>query len=58
MVEIKVCKEQDKYICETGLSVSQWLSILQDTSLVNEDRLDMLRKFYDEPEHKSTWCIS
>lgn len=54
MVEIKVCKEQDKYICETGLSVSQWLSILQDTSLVNEDRLDMLRKFYDEPEHKST----
>ena len=54
MKKIQVVLENGTYTCDTGLSVSDWKNILQDLTLVNVERLDMLTKFYNEPGHKST----
>ena len=54
MTDVQVFFENGEYTCDTGLTVSQWKAILQDSTLVNVERLDMLTKFYNEPGHKST----
>ena len=54
MTDVQVFFENGKYTCNPGLTVQQWKAILQDSTLVNAERLDMLTKFYNEPEHKST----
>lgn len=54
MTDVQVFFENGEYTCDTGLTVSHWKAILQDSTLVNAERLDMLTKFYNEPEHKST----
>ncbi len=54
MKEIQVYIDNGEYTCDTGLTVTQWKDILQDSTFVNADRLDMLTKFYNEPGHKST----
>lgn len=54
MREIQIHIENGKYTCDTGISIVQWKTFLQDSKLVTPERLDMLTKFYNEPEHKST----
>lgn len=54
MQEIQVYKKDGCYTCDIGITVGMWKSFLQDSELITPDRLGMLVKFYNEPDHKST----
>lgn len=40
--------------CDIGITADMWKGFLQDSELMSPDRLGMLVKFYNEPDHKST----
>lgn len=54
MNEIQVRIEDGLYTCDTGITVDMWKEMLHDPQIGTPERLDMLKKFYNEPEHKST----
>lgn len=57
MREIQIEYNGKEYTSKASVSVQEWQSILQDQSIATPERIDMLIKFYNEPEHKST-CIA
>jgi len=42
------------YTCDIGITVDKWKELLQDPNIMKQGGLDMLIKFYNEPDHKST----
>lgn len=50
----KVIKQDGEYQCDIDVTVDEWKSILQDKTIMNKNYVDVLLKFYSEPEHKST----
>ncbi len=50
----KVLLQDGEYQCDIDVSVEEWKDILHDKTLMNENYIDALFKFYSEPEHKST----
>ena len=54
-METKVVTVQNgNYICDIDVSIEEWKKILQDETLITENYKDILIKFYNELEHKST----
>ena len=55
MKEIFIYVDDEGYFtCNTGITVDMWKTFLRDGKLMTPDRIDMLVKFYNEPDHKST----
>lgn len=55
MKEIFIYIDDEGYFtCNTGITVDMWKTFLRDGKLMTPDRIDMLVKFYNEPDHKST----
>lgn len=55
MKEIPIYINGEGYsTCDTGITVEMWKAFLRDGNLMNPERIDMLVKFYNEPDHKST----
>lgn len=54
MDEKKVVIQDGIYNCDIGISVDEWKILLKDDSFMNDNVKDVLVKFYNEPEHKST----
>lgn len=50
----KVIKQDGKYQCDIDVTVEEWKLILHDRTIMNQNNVDVLLKFYAEPEHKST----
>lgn len=50
----KVIKQDGEYQCDIDVTVDEWKKILQDKTIMNKNYVDVLLKFYSEPEHKST----
>lgn len=50
----KVIKQDGEYQCDIDVTVEEWKKILQDKTIMNKNYVDVLLKFYSEPEHKST----
>lgn len=50
----KVIKQDGEYQCDIDVTVDEWKSILQNKTIMNKNYVDVLLKFYSEPEHKST----
>ena len=46
--------DEGYFTCNTGITVDMWKTFLRDGKLMTPDRIDMLVKFYNEPDHKST----
>ena len=55
MKEVSIYTNDDGYfMCDTGITVDMWKDFLRNTKLMTPERIDMLVKFYHEPDHKST----
>jgi len=54
MEEKKVIMIDGAYDCDIDVSVDDWKDILQDETLMKKSYKDVLIKFYNEPEHKSS----
>ena len=54
MTEFIIFEDNDIYTCDIGITVDKWKDLLQDSSIMTRGIVDMLIKFYNEPEHKST----
>jgi len=50
----KVIKQNGEYQCDIDVTVEEWKRVLQDKTIMNSNYVDVLLKFYSEPEHKST----
>lgn len=52
MKEIFIYIDDEGYFtCNTGITVDMWKTFLRDGKLMTPDRIDMLVKFYNEPDH-------
>lgn len=55
MKEVSIYTNNEGYfMCDTGITIDMWKDFLRDTKLMTPERIDMLVKFYNEPDHKST----
>jgi len=54
MKEIILNEYNGVYTCVIGITVDKWKELLQDPIIMTQGGLDMLIKFYNEPDHKST----
>lgn len=54
MIQKQVVINNGIYECDIDISVEEWKKILEDENIVERNYIDMLIKFYSEPEHKST----
>lgn len=54
MIQKQVVVNNGIYECDIDISVEEWKKILKDENIVERNYIDMLIKFYNEPEHKST----
>lgn len=50
----KVILKDGAYTCDVGISVDEWVEILNDDSLTNDNYAEALVRFYREPDHKAT----
>ncbi|MFA9188764.1 McrB family protein [Flavobacterium magnesitis] len=50
----KVTVESGHYDCDIDLGVEDWIELLLDETLTSDNTRDILIKFHNEPEHKST----
>jgi 5-methylcytosine-specific restriction enzyme B len=49
-----VTLKNGEYTCDVGISVEEWKNILQDENLMKDNYKDVLAKFFNELNHKST----
>ncbi|MFV0499983.1 MAG: McrB family protein [Bacteroidales bacterium] len=54
MIQKQVVINNDVYDCDIDVTVDEWKKILEDKNIKANNYIDMLIKFYNEPEHKST----
>ncbi len=54
MVQKQVVVNNGIYECDIDVSVEEWKKILEDKDIIENNYIDMLIKFYNELEHKST----
>jgi len=54
MIQKQVVIINDVYDCDIDVTVDEWKKILEDKNIKANNYIDMLIKFYNEPEHKST----
>lgn len=54
MIQKQVVINNDVYDCDIDVTVDEWKKILEDKKIKANNYIDMLIKFYNEPEHKST----
>ncbi len=50
----KLTVKNGEYQCDIDITVEEWKTVLQDKTIINDNCLDVLLKFYAEPEHKAT----
>ena len=54
MIQKQVVINNGVYDCDIDVTVDEWKKILEDKNIKENNYIDMLIKFYNEPEHKST----
>ena len=57
MLELKEYKTPDGWnTSDTGITTEEWLQLLEDDSIIKEENLKWIFRFYREPDHQSS-CI-